>query len=353
MIKHLLTGTLNKEPDNIAKTTDFKILSLDGGGIKGLYTATLLVEIEEKTGKLTGEFFDMICGTSTGGLMALAITNGIPCKDIAKFYVDHGPLIFPSQGWIDKRWRWMSQVFWGTKYSSDALETALEGILGRTKTMGEASNLLCIPAFNITKGRPTVFKKPFGAYHRDGRFTMLQVAMATSAAPTYLPAFRLENDQYVDGGIIANNPSLIGYTEAVDHFIGKTIDNGKSNMYYDRISLLSIGLPGTRLGFVPDARKERSFLQWKENLIGCSMQGSAQIADYQTCKLIQALEGSSYFRILPPPLPIIHSKNIKMDNTKSVAIQTLIAYGQEVGDIYTSTKWNEIEHFFKNFKSYK
>ena len=100
------------------------------------------------------------------------------------------------------------------------------------KTMSDANNLMCIPAFNLTKGRPSVFKKPFGTYHRDGRFKMMDVALATSAAPTFLPAVTIEGDQFVDGGLFANNPSMIGYTEAMDHFIDKTHKIGNEKFYY-------------------------------------------------------------------------------------------------------------------------
>lgn len=341
----------NVNGSKVAKSTDFKILSLDGGGIKGLYAATLLSEIERKTGRLIGDYFDMICGTSTGGLIALAITNGIPCSEIANFYEANGASIFPQKGFLNRKKRELAQAVWGTKYTNGALEKALSEIIGDSKTMADANHFLCIPSFNVTKGQSAVFKKPFGLYHRDGRFTMLQVAMATSAAPTYLPAYTIETDQYVDGGIISNNPSLIGYTEAIDHFIGKTFDSGDS-IKYDRLSLLSIGIPGTDLGFHTDTKKEKSFLHWNGDLIKCAMQGSCQVIEYQTRKLIKAMNGSSYYRLIPPSLPSAHAKIITMDNSGKRAIQALTSYGQHVGDIFTSTRWNEIESFFINPKTY-
>ncbi len=332
---------------------DFKILSIDGGGIKGLYVATLLAQIEEKTGRLIGNYFDMICGTSTGGLIALAITNSVPCKQIARFYTEHSPLIFPYEGWIGRNWRLIQQIVFTTKYDNTKLRKAIKELMGDYKTLKDADHFLCIPAFNLTKGRPTVFKKPFGKYHRDGRFTMLEVAMATSAAPTFLPSVKIENDQYVDGGIFANDPSLIGYTEVVDHFLDKTFIIDNALIQYDRISLLSIGLPGSPIGESPDISSRRSFLGWKQKLVNSSMTGMDYLIKYHTDKLVHSKGGSCYYRLNPPPLSIGQLKHIQMDNSSKKAIQTLTTYGQDVGDDFTSSKWNEISGFFSNYRTYK
>jgi patatin-like phospholipase/acyl hydrolase len=343
---------LDEVASNVQKTSNFKILSLDGGGIKGLYAAKLLAQIEEKTGKPIGEYFDMICGTSTGGLLALGITRGIPCKQIARFYEEHGPLIFPYENWTKRKWRWFSQICLGTKYDNKKLKTALKELLGDYKTMKDADHLMCIPAFNITKGRPSVFKKPFGHYHRDGRFTMMEVALATSAAPTFLPAVAIEGDQYIDGGIFNNNPSMIAYTEAMDHFIGADKENVPSDIQYDNISILSIGLPSQPIGEEPFISSKRSFLKWKQKLVGTAMTGADYITGYQTKKLIE-LGGGHYYRLNPQPLSTDQLKHIDMDNTSIRSIQTLITYGQDQGDDYTSSKWHEIQHFFNKPKSYK
>lgn len=346
----------NKSPiladPKITNKHDFKILSLDGGGIKGLYAAKLLAQIELKTGKLIGDHFDMICGTSTGGLLALGITRGIPCKQISRFYEEHGPLIFPYEGWTIRKLRWFLQVFIGTKYGNEKLRLALKELLGDYQTMSDANHLMCIPSFNITKGRPSVFKKPFGHYHRDGRFTMMDVALATSAAPTYLPSISIEGDQFIDGGIFNNNPSLIGYTEAMDHFVGINRLNVPTHIEYNRISMLSIGLPIEPIGEDPFISSTRSFINWKQKLVGTAMTGSDYIIEYQVRKLVE-LDAGYYFRLEPPQMSSKQLKNITMDNTSQKAIQTLTTYGQDVGDDYTSTNWSKIEPFFDTLKTYK
>ena len=336
----------------VKKITNFKILSLDGGGIKGLYAAKLLAQIEDKVEKPVGEYFDMICGTSTGGLLALGITRGIPCKHIARFYEEHGPLIFPYENWLMRKWRWFTQVCLGTKYNNTKLRSALKELIGDYQTMKDAEHLMCIPAFNITKGRPSVFKKPFGHYHRDGRFTMMDVALATSAAPTYLPAVTIEGDQYIDGGIFNNNPSMIGFTEAMDHFIGENRECTPENIEYKNISLLSIGLPSQPIGEKTLISTTRSFLKWRQKLVSTAMTGADYITSYQVKKLIE-LGSGRYYRLEPQPLSTNQLKHIGMDNTSIDSIRTLITYGQEQGDDYTSSKWHEIKHFFTNPRTFK
>ena len=345
-----MTHTTNSE---IINSTAFKILSIDGGGIKGIYVAQLLSQIEKKIGQPIGEYFDMIAGTSTGGLIALAITNKVPCEQISKFYEDSGPLIFKQGSFIFKTIQWFKQVFLSVKYENAELIKALKNVIPEGKNMDSASNFLCIPAFNITKGRPTVFKKPFGTYHRDGRFSMIEVGLATSAAPTYFPSVLIENDQYVDGGIFANNPSMIAYTEAVDHFLKKTYTIDVQQLISNGILLLSIGLPDDQIGIPTGTKSRRSFLGWKDLLIKSAMTGTDCITNYQVEKLLNSDPNSKYYRINPQALSTKQLKHIQMDNSSKKAITTLISYGQEAGDIYTSTKWNDIKSFFNKPKTYK
>jgi len=345
-----MTRTTNMEIDNSA---EFKILSVDGGGIKGIYVAQLLSQIEKKIGNPIGDYFDMIAGTSTGGLIALAITNKVPCDKIVQFYVEHGPLIFPQGNFLYRWFRNIKQVIISTKYGNAELQKALKGIIPEGNTMDSANHILCIPSFNITKGQPRVFKKPFGPYHKDGRCSMLDVGLATSAAPTYFPSVQIENDQFVDGGLFANNPSMIAYTEAVNHFVNKAHSINGEEIKYNGIQLLSIGLPGDSLGMPTKIKSRHSFFGWKDRLIKSAMTGSEYIANYQVDKLLNSMMHSKFYRIIPPKLSTEQLKHITMDNSSKRAISTLLSYGQEVGDIYTSTQWHEINVFFNNPRTFK
>ncbi len=236
----------------------FKILSIDGGGIKGLYASTILEKFEEKYGCLTSDHFDLLCGTSTGGLIALALSLKVPAKTVSSFYLNKGPLIFSKN-----RFSLLKQIFYRGKYSEANLKKYLHEIF-EDKVLGESHNLLCIPAFNLTDSNTCVFKFDHiqGDYGRDNKVKYVDIALATSAAPTYFPLCEIADSgkQYVDGGLWANNPSLVGLTEAISHFVGPKKD-------YGSIELLSIGSLDTIKGKPIYNNRYRSAAQWRSDLI--------------------------------------------------------------------------------------
>ena len=187
----------------------FQILSLDGGGLKGLFSAAVLAELEQDHHVNVADHFDLVVGTSTGALVALALAAGVAPARLVDFYVEKGPTIFPAG-----RLRTVRQIL-RPKYSSGPLHEALTAVLG-DKRLEDSAVRLTIPAYSLNADDVYVFKTPHHArLVRDRRETMVDVALATTAAPTYLPAFRLRNNRLVDGGVWANNPVLVGITEAI------------------------------------------------------------------------------------------------------------------------------------------
>jgi patatin-like phospholipase/acyl hydrolase len=194
----------------------FRILSLDGGGIKGVFAAAALARMEEIHGRCIVDHFDLIAGTSTGGILAIGIAFGIPPKDLLAFYRDRGPVIFPSTSLVQKSTALLRQLFHGPKYSHDVLRAELAKVLEDRK-FGDASCRLAIPAYDAVANRIYVFKTAHApGLTNDIRTDAVDVALATSAAPTYFAAASVAKDgRYVDGGVWANNPSLIALVEAV------------------------------------------------------------------------------------------------------------------------------------------
>src|SRR5260370_21432693 len=151
----------------------FRVLSLDGGGIKGTYTASVLAELEAMSVKDIGRYFDLITGTSTGGIIAIALGLGIPPKEILKIYMEQGPKIFPS-GFLRKLWHWF-----GPKHSSAALAAAMNEVFGE-RSLGESTCRLVIPAFNAERGGVQLFKTAHTTeYKQDHRLRAPQVALST------------------------------------------------------------------------------------------------------------------------------------------------------------------------------
>lgn len=187
----------------------FQILALDGGGLKGLFSAALLAEFESDLRTTIVDHFDLITGTSTGGLIALALGAGLAPDAVVDFYVDKGPSIFRPG-----RLRPLRQLF-RSKYDSGPLKSALEEVLG-DRLLGQSVKRLVIPAYSLSENDVYLFKTPHHErLRRDGRELMVDVALATTAAPTFLPAHRLRNNRLIDGGVWANNPALVGVAEAV------------------------------------------------------------------------------------------------------------------------------------------
>ena len=152
----------------------------------------------------------MLCGTSTGGLIALALSLKIPASEISKIYSEHGREIFPKQS---KFLGLLRQTIWNGKFSDRPLKKVLNEIFGE-RIIGESKNLLCIPSYSFTDARPWIFKFDHkeGGLDRDNKAKYVDVALATSAAPTYFPLAEIEfydYKQFIDGGVWANNSVLL------------------------------------------------------------------------------------------------------------------------------------------------
>lgn len=198
-----------------------RILSIDGGGIRGTFPAAFLAALEEDLEHPIGAYFDLIAGTSTGGIIAIALAMGIPAREIQGLYEAHGPAIFSQQnggfrGWLEKLFRKARWAAWGPKYETNTLRKAIEDVLG-DKRIGHAKTRLMVPSWNGHSKKVYVYKT---AHHErlttDYKDLAIDAALATSAAPTYFREHITANDVgLVDGGLWANNPTGFAVIEAV------------------------------------------------------------------------------------------------------------------------------------------
>jgi len=214
----------------------FKILSFDGGGIRGAFAAAFVAETEKLLGRPVADHFDLLAGTSTGALIALSLAFDLAPRDIEAFYRASGRAVFSTRNgnhpvklrhkvlfWVAKRI--VSElagsgvdVNWllSSKYNCEDLKKALEETFA-TKTLEDAKRRLVIPAIDLVKGQTIVFKTPHcPGMVRDRSFSAVDIALAATAAPTYFPSATIEQGSaYADGGLWANDPALVAYVEAV------------------------------------------------------------------------------------------------------------------------------------------
>ncbi len=212
----------NSEPAAVSRArSPRRILTIDGGGIRGTFPAAFLANLEKDLEYPIGRYFDLIAGTSTGGIIAIGLALGLRAGEILKLYEEKGRAIFGQTrrglaGWLSRNYRFGRWLLWGPKYSAEPLRAALREVLGE-KRLGDARTRLMIPAWHPKTQAVYIFKT---AHHprlqTDYKELAVDAAMATAAAPTFFRQHITANDVgLVDGGLWANNPTGIAVVEAI------------------------------------------------------------------------------------------------------------------------------------------
>ncbi len=309
----------------------YKILSIDGGGIRGIIPALILVEIEKRTGKAINELFDLVAGTSTGGIIAVGLN--IPnrqtrkavysAEDLVKLFKNKGHKIF-SQG------IWQSTMtglgILEEKYSYQGLKEVLQEYCGETELKAALTDIL-LTSYDLNTKRPFFFKSRLAKKWVKKNFKMKYAVRATTAAPTYFEPFKLLNMvdnkttySLVDGGIIANNPAMCAFTEAL-------------KLNQSDILMVSLGT-GTEEITYQDA-VNWGLMQWISPLLTLMINGNNETVDYQLREIFSAKQGSNYYRF-QVKLPV---ENTAFDNATP---ENLIALEKKAKDL-TSLENNKID----------
>lgn len=231
----------------------YKILSIDGGGIKGIAPASLLANIEEKTNKKIIDYFDLIVGTSTGGIIALGLGLGFSAREILSLYLDNGDKIFKKQFFLKSLFGARAPV-----YEPIALRTLLKEKF-KGKLLGQSKIRLVIPSFDIVNNTVCMFKT---SHHprlqMDYTMQAEDVALSTAAAPYFFPPHKTVEDRFlVDGGMFANNPTLVGVVEGLS-----LLEWPK-----EEIQVLSLGCSEETPEYSKLAGKKSGLLHWRSGLI--------------------------------------------------------------------------------------
>lgn len=312
----------------------YRILSLDGGGIRGLVTVILLQRLLKSPG--LGQLLekvDLIAGTSTGGLLALGIAHGLDLDTIRRLYVNRGPVIF-DDSWLDNvvdlgKLR-------GADYDVAPLRRELRKLLGNTR-LGQLRKRVLITAFDLDNEDPDPAQRTWKPklFHNfpgpgsDRSQLAADVGLYTAAAPTYFPSV----DGYIDGGVYAGNPAMCALAQSQDARYEPTPALAD-------VRLLSLGT-GTSLQYIKGNRHDWGYAQWVKPLISLMLDGTAGIADYHCRQMLD----DRYHR-LAPVFPA--GKTVSMDSVKDIdymiefaetAPLRASALHREPGPVRDTAKW--------------
>lgn len=310
-----------------------KILSIDGGGIRGIIPVTILAEIENRCGKQIYELFDFIAGTSTGGLLTLFLNkkNPVPAAALTELYVKHGKDIFPQKPVDNSSWKNMfkdkikntlTDYLSGPKYKVAGIEQILRYLV-KNETYDEMIKPCLITSYETENNKAVFFTNYTERYKK---VLIRDIARATSAAPTYFEPLKIKDKgTFIDGGMHSNNPAMCAYVEVL-----KLLKNEGINIKDKKIVLVSLGTGDCLTSYEYNEMKSWSALNWILGpLLPYFFSGNASTVEYQ---LKQLLPEDCYYR-LQPKLP----KELEpMDNAEEENVLTLQQKALEL----INTEWS-------------
>ncbi|MEN8164667.1 MAG: patatin-like phospholipase family protein [Acidobacteriota bacterium] len=305
----------------------YRILSIDGGGIRGIVTTVIMQRLAATPGLENFlDSVDLIAGTSTGGLLALALAHGRGLDEIRDLYVNDGPKIF-DDSWLDDLLD-LGKLR-GADYKTAPMRRVFKRVLGEDTTLGQLHKHVLITAFDLDNEntdkskrswKPKLFHNLPGTKNDEDELVH-KVGLYTAAAPTYFPSV----DGYIDGGVYANNPAMCALAQTRDkrYFEPPTDIND--------VVLLSLGT-GTSPFHIKGKRHNWGYGQWIKPLISLMLDGISGIADYQC----QQMLGNQYHRLAPifPPdvsIPMDAVKRIPymIDFAEAFGIDETVAWMRE------------------------
>lgn len=298
-------------------TRKLRVLALDGGGVRGVIPAVVLAEIERVAGRPLVELFDLVAGTSTGGIIALALTVPKPeggprytAQDVIHFYLSEIPRVFHRSTPHALK---SAGSLRGPKYPVGQFERTLRETFADTRLSDVLRDVL-ITSYDI-EGRNVHFFESWEAAARpDRNFYLRDIARATSAAPPYFPPARIESlagpprFSLVDGGIAANNPALTAYVHARRRVPGADV------------LLVSIGTGSPERPIPYEKARRWGAIGWATEVIHLICDGATKTTEDQLYELLPPdLQGPTYYRFQPPLLGI----NSRMDDARPANLGAL------------------------------
>lgn len=294
-----------------------RILSIDGGGIRGLIPAILIQNIEEASGVASCATFDMIAGTSTGGIIACGLVAGLPAAQLVHLYEHRGAEIFARSA--EHKLDTVDGVL-GPKYSGEAIEAILQEILGARWLSDQTRPELVVPSFCCDPYGAWFFQSWKARLDPAYDFRLWEVARATSAAETYFPSAEVHGRAMtplymMDGGTHSNNPTMAAITSALELWPG------------EHLEILSLGTGSMDNVSLPGRETQGwGLAKWGLHIANVCLDGSADTV----AKQVKALEGAGL--VTCKRVQALLTRSIPLDDTESATIADLRAIAASVLD---------------------
>ncbi|ODU59049.1 MAG: hypothetical protein ABT02_11990 [Comamonadaceae bacterium SCN 68-20] len=298
-------------------SSEFRILALSGGGYLGLYAAVVLAELEARVGEPLGRRFDLIAGTSVGGLLSMALAFEVPMAELVKLFLERGEEVFSSRrlptGAVTRLLD-LSRSVMGPKYTGEALRKELTRHFGK-RTLGDALHAVVVPAVDVTRSVTKVFKTPHAqASLGDAGLSAVDVTLATCAAPAFFPCVKVGDKLYADGGLFAVAPDQVALHEA-ELFMGARPS---------KVRMLSVGT--ATMGYQPMEKPEADVgaVGWLTD--GRLILTMISVQQQHVQAIMEDRLADRYMR-LDAPWPA--QAGLGIDIATKQAAQTLTALGQQ------------------------
>ncbi|PWW40289.1 hypothetical protein DFO83_102107 [Idiomarina loihiensis] len=316
-----------------------KVLSLDGGGVRGLFTISVLAEIESIIARQTGnenvkigDYFDLLTGTSIGGILALGLAAGKSARELQKVFYDQASLIFPST--FPGRWFNTIKSIFTPLYSSEPLRKTVENMIGSSTIFNDLERRVLIPTVSLTTGKSQFFKTPHnGRFNRDGSLKLVDAAMATAAAPTYFaPHYCAERNAYfADGGLVANNTSFVGLLEVL-----RDMRDDFPSASYNNVHILNVGTLGEEYTIRPKTLGRK----WNKGYLGLwaggkrlvltTMSATQRLHKDMLMRELSSCGADKNYVYLDDTLSNDAGLDISLDNASPEALKTLAGRGKQL-----------------------
>ncbi len=349
----------------MSNSRPYRVLALDGGGIRGLYSATLLNRLAGRLHQFAGRAaaaqldigaaFDLIVGTSTGAILAASLAKGVGLPRVIDLYRRQANAIFQSpmplqRGCLRDRWKawfWTLGRLWSPANTAEPLRNALQSVL-QDLTLEQVYQkrgiALCIPSIDAESQKAWIFKTPHAArLTRDNQYKLVDVCMASAAAPIFFPLYAISSPAlganiahlFVDGGLYANNPVLVALIEALEMAAANR-----------PIHVLSVGTGNASAAKVLSAAKDtqRGIWGWKggSDIVTMSLESQARTTAYIAGQLVKYMNGRvTLHRLIDPPVSSNEAAHMTLDAVDAQSLGVLETLGDRATDLNYSALTNQ------------